>query len=251
MLTYADVNTWTSYRVVEWLKSLFEETDWLNAENIIKNNINGKKLLLLTGHDLRDLGIVRVGRQEAVLEAIEDLRFQNYSAKEITLQTYILRVACQANSLRACLELDKQKLASDDNNQTGPANDASNRSSVAKQIVSLETLTTVSNIVSNVQLIADILGRPPFARQGNYRPMRSLLLALSIELTSTAQRDQFVERPNDIIKKCCRTLADNCDRIVEGTEDFLLIQQLPVANLNDEREANRVQSMSNVQRCNH
>lgn len=227
MLTLMNVNAWTPHRVNEWLLGLFDDSEWLDTEIILKNNIGGKELLLMTAQDLKELGVTKVDRQEVVLEAIEDLRFHNYSIKEMTLQTYILRVACQSNSLRARLESKQSPPSSGENksSQTVSKVDLSNgSSSVSKQIVSLDTLTAVSNIVGTVKQIADVIGRPPFTRHGDYRSMRSLLLALSIELTSTAQRDQFVERPNDIIRKSCRTLADYCDRIVEGTRDPLLIQ---------------------------
>ncbi len=54
--------------------------------------------------------------------------------------------------------------------------------------------------------------------------MRKTILRLSIELASTAQRDQFVEKPNDVIKKSCITLAELCDRVVQELNDSLAIQ---------------------------
>jgi len=54
--------------------------------------------------------------------------------------------------------------------------------------------------------------------------VRKTILRLSIELASTAQRDQFVEKPNDVIKKSCITLAELCDRIVQELNDSLAIQ---------------------------
>ena len=41
---------------------------------------------------------------------------------------------------------------------------------------------------------------------------------------STAQRDQFVDRPNDIIITNCLTFAGLCDRIVQDLHDSLAIQ---------------------------
>lgn len=41
---------------------------------------------------------------------------------------------------------------------------------------------------------------------------------------STAQRDQFADRPNDFISEKCRTFAGLCDRIVQDIHDSLSIQ---------------------------
>lgn len=53
--------------------------------------------------------------------------------------------------------------------------------------------------------------------------MRKQILKLSIELASTAQRDQFVDKPNDIIKTNLQTLADLCDKVVRELNDPLAI----------------------------
>lgn len=222
MLTLINVNAWTPHKVNDWLLGLFDNPSCLKTENIIKSNITGKKLLLLTAQDLKELGFTKVDHQEVVLGAIENLRFHNYSVRELTLQSYILKLACQSNSLQARLE---SKQPSPGELINGPSsNNHNNELSVSKQTVSLDTLTAVSDIAGTVKQIADVLSRPPFTRHGDYRSMRSLLLVLSIELTSTAQRDQFVERPNDVIRESCRTLSVYCDRIVEGTRDPLLIE---------------------------
>ena len=54
--------------------------------------------------------------------------------------------------------------------------------------------------------------------------MRKTILKLSIELASTAQRDQFVDKPNEVIENSCITLAELCDRIVQELNDSLAIQ---------------------------
>lgn len=66
--------------------------------------------------------------------------------------------------------------------------------------------------------------RYPFEGQDQYVPIRKTVLRLSIELASTAQRDQFVENPNEVIQTSCLTLAEICDRIVQEINDSLAIQ---------------------------
>lgn len=90
--------------------------------------------------------------------------------------------------------------------------------------VSIDTLTRVSKIVSIIDLIINKLYSKPFNIYCHYRTIRSLLVALSIELTSTAQRDQFVDKPNEIIEKCVKSTANYCDKISFGKIDCLFIQ---------------------------
>lgn len=69
-----------------------------------------------------------------------------------------------------------------------------------------------------------LTNRYPFESQEQYIPIRKTILKLSIELASTAQRDQFVEKPNDVIESSCINLAELCDRIVQELNDSLAIQ---------------------------
>lgn len=43
--------------------------------------------------------------------------------------------------------------------------------------------------------------RYPFVGQESYSDVRKTILKLSVELASTAQRDQFAENPHKIIKE--------------------------------------------------
>ncbi|UXI22133.1 hypothetical protein NH340_JMT08076 [Sarcoptes scabiei] len=90
--------------------------------------------------------------------------------------------------------------------------------------VSTATLYAVSDILSAVKDFISWIDRYPFDRNDRYLQTRKTILQLSIELTSTAQRDQFVQGPNEIIKKSCKELADICDRLVQQLNDSLAIQ---------------------------
>ena len=46
--------------------------------------------------------------------------------------------------------------------------------------------------------------RYPFVGQESYSDVRKTILKLSVELASTAQRDQFAENPHKIIKETVR-----------------------------------------------
>jgi hypothetical protein len=59
-----DVNSWGETDVVEWIKKISHKhnTDLIDhSEKFLNHNINGKRLLLLTKEDLRNIGISSEG----------------------------------------------------------------------------------------------------------------------------------------------------------------------------------------------
>ncbi len=59
-----DVNSWGETDVVEWIKKISHKynTDLIDYSNkFLNHNINGKRLLLLTKEDLRNIGITSEG----------------------------------------------------------------------------------------------------------------------------------------------------------------------------------------------
>lgn len=227
MLTNIDIEKWSTKKVIDWLVGVCDDSSWLDRNKLVASNVSGKELLLMTANDIEKLGAKRVNVQECIIEAIEKLRIYKSNQTIETLQSRILCLSCQARSLHRQLVLENSNENSPPDTKLETitlAADFNPGVSRKKQKVSLITLSSVSNIVRTVQHITSILSSSPFSRYDDYKTMKSLLLALSIELTSTAQRDQFVEKPNDILEKSSKALADYCDRIVYGTRDFLLIQ---------------------------
>lgn len=124
----------------------------------------------------------------------------------------------------------------------------SQASTVKRNKVSTKTLFDVCDILSAAKTFISWIDRYPFDGQEIYIPIRKTILKLSIELgkfyscfflliflvlrlliflcisASTAQRDQFVDRPNEIILTNCLTFANLCDRIVQNLHDSLAIQ---------------------------
>ena len=242
-----NVNNWSSQQVTDWLSGLCDDSLWLNRDYIINNNLKGDKLLLMTADELKHLGAIKVDLQEKILEAIETFRYYSFCPGD-TLQIYMHKLSNLAGSLHSQLS-----------SQTGCVNFPPNSQSkeLHSKFVSLETLSLVSAIVQQVYQITDLLVHHPFSKYHVYRSMKSFLLVFSIELTSTAQRDEFVERPNDILKESSRALADYCDRTVYGTKDPLLIQpfQFVKVRISKDPKANEigliVRSQSNTNGTKH
>lgn len=235
MLNHLNIKDWTPFKVRDWLKGVCDETSWLRSDMLVKGNIGGEQLIMMTSQDLKNLGATKVNLQEHILEAIENLIHYDTCLTRETLQTSILRLACQSRSLQRQLAYEHSSKKEDI--VLTPEMNGTNILPT-KQRVSLDTLTSVSAIVATVSYITDVLNCLPFSKYDDYRSMKSLLLALSIELTSTAQRDQFVERPNDILEKSSKVLADYCDKIVQGTRDPLLIQPFQLETVKIKKNPN-------------
>lgn len=68
------------------------------------NEIKGQTLLNIRPYELEELGIVSIGHQEIVLEAVEQLRSFNYDLEKENLQYLALRVATMSKNLKNQLE---------------------------------------------------------------------------------------------------------------------------------------------------
>lgn len=90
--------------------------------------------------------------------------------------------------------------------------------------LSTDTLSSVVDLLSAVRDYISWVDRYPFDGNSKHMQTRKTVLQISIELASTAQRDQFVQGPNEIIKNGCKKLADICDRQVQEMHDSLAMQ---------------------------
>ena len=210
----------------------------------MNNNVNGCRLLLLTADDLVNLNVLKKGHQEIILEGVDLLKQLHYNFSTETLQSQALRLGCKSRSLFNQLKQDEEETAAavaeaqaaaaataNEKPAKGKAHhqqqvlmDAA-RKELPKKVdrVSTATLIAVSEIVLSVKQFISWIDRYPFSSQDMYLPIRRTILCHSIELASTAQRDQFVEAPNKVIRAACLSLADLCDRIVQDVSDSLAI----------------------------
>lgn len=90
--------------------------------------------------------------------------------------------------------------------------------------VSTATLHSVTEILSSVKEFMSWLDRYPFDGNEKYAETRKTVLRCAIELASTAQRDQFVQYPNDVIRERCLEVAEQCDKLIQRLSDSLAMQ---------------------------
>jgi sterile alpha motif and leucine zipper-containing kinase AZK len=73
-----DINGWTQQDVADWVVSLGLPELTQYADLFVKNNITGKRLFMLTGDDLLQIGILSVGHRRELLDEIGKLKKENY-----------------------------------------------------------------------------------------------------------------------------------------------------------------------------
>lgn len=236
-MAYLDLSAWSAEHVVSWIRGLHQSLETITLESVIRNRINGKRLVLLAGQDLVELiKPLKVEALQAILVGIKLLSYMSYTSNQETLQSLTLNLACQARYLYNQLiqaELSPRLLPVSTTITTPVTGTSKNRfdftkvdsnvqiNQSMKQRVSLETLDSVSTIVDQILSIVNWLNSTglPLKQPEFNKDFKSIVLRVAVELTSTAQRDQFVEQPNDIIKKTSKFLADYCEWVVLAIND--------------------------------
>lgn len=242
-MAYIDVGSWLPGHVVSWIHGLHCSLEKTSLGQLIRAKVNGNKLMLMTAQDLVELiPDIKCESLEAINSGIHSLRYLNYNTNKETLQSLTLNLACQARYLYNQLiqaELSPRLLPVSTTTATPMTGNSKNRFDFAKvdsnmqinqstkQRVSLETLDCVSKIVDQILYAVDWLNSTGLTSDSLpkfNKDFKSIVLRVAVELTSTAQRDQFVEQPNDVIKKTSKFLADYCEWVVLAIDDSDFIQ---------------------------
>lgn len=241
-MAYVDVTSWSAEHVVGWLRGLHPSLVSVPMDLVIQNHMNGKRLLLSGVQEILDLlPPIKIETSLAISEGLKLIQHLTSNATRDTLQLLTLNLSCAIRYLQNQLihaEHSPRILPVSVTSASPMTGTGKNRFDFAKvdsniqinqstkQRVSLETLECVSIVVDRMLQVIDwinsldqISGLNRFKRD-----FKDILLRVSIELVSTAQRDQFVDRPNNILKRTSRFLADYADWIVLSIDDPDFIQ---------------------------
>ncbi|XP_072755267.1 uncharacterized protein Cnk [Anoplolepis gracilipes] len=199
-MAYVNVAEWKTDQVCEWLKGL-DNSILPYVHSFMNHSVNGQQLLSLQPEDLEYLGVLKLGHQEIILEAVEYLRNFHYELDRENLQLLALRLSCQAHSLHN--ELSRQ---------------------TDSKPVTTQTLSDVASVVMAVKPLVRWLDRPPFCGQLVYNDKKAELMKLSLEMATCAQRDRFAEKPIEEIRTTCDQLAKLADYIIQDTDDPMILQ---------------------------
>ncbi|XP_015591697.1 uncharacterized protein LOC107266083 isoform X2 [Cephus cinctus] len=199
-MAYVNVAEWKTDQVCEWLKGL-DNSVLPYVHSFTNHGVNGQQLLSLRPEDLEHLGVLKLGHQEIILEAVEYLRNFHYELDRENLQLLALRLSCQAHSLHN--ELSRQ---------------------TDSKPVMTQTLSDVASVMTAVKPLVRWLDRPPFSGQLEYNDKKAELLKLSLEMATCAQRDRFAEKPIEEIRTTCGELAKLADYIIQDISDPMILQ---------------------------
>ncbi|KAL0110356.1 hypothetical protein PUN28_013781 [Cardiocondyla obscurior] len=169
--------------------------------SFLNHSINGHQLLNLQPQDLEDLGVVKLGHQEIILEAVEYLRRFHYELDKENLQLLALRLSSQAYSLHKelCRQYDSEPLTT-------------------------QTLSDVASIMMVVKPLVRWMDYPPFSGHIEYHSKKVELMKISIEMATCAQRDRFAEKPVREIRKICSKLTRLAEYIIQDITDPIILQ---------------------------
>nr|XP_012144289.1 PREDICTED: uncharacterized protein LOC100882812 isoform X2 [Megachile rotundata] len=199
-MAYVNVAEWKTDQVCEWLKGL-DNSVLPYVHSFMNHSVNGQQLLNLRPEDLEHLGVLKLGHQEIILEAVEYLRNFHYELDRENLQLLALRLSCQAHSLQN--ELSRQ---------------------TDSKPVTTQTLSDVASVIMAVKPLVRWLDRPPFSGQLEYNDKKAELMKLALEMATCAQRDRFAEKPIEEIRTICGQLAKLADYIIQDITDPMILQ---------------------------
>ncbi|XP_052088108.1 CNK3/IPCEF1 fusion protein-like isoform X1 [Mytilus californianus] len=206
---------WSPALVSDWIKGLDEATPQY-ADLILEHGIGGRKLLMLTHYDLEKIGINKLGHQELILEAVDLLKTLRYGYDTENLQYLALQLGCKAKSLQ------REVQASSSENNPNAANVSKHSTSHDK--LSVNILSSVSDLITSLKSIVNWLDRTPFEAIYELCLVRNSIVKIGIELVSNSQREtQLTDIENNIIKSC-DNLSKVCDELVIKNRDPLVIQ---------------------------
>ncbi|KYN02475.1 Connector enhancer of kinase suppressor of ras 3 [Cyphomyrmex costatus] len=188
------------------MRSLFHATGLDNTihpyiHSFLNHNVNGQQLLNIQSEDLERLGVIKLGHQEIILNAMEYLRSFHYELDKENLQLLALRLSSQAHSLHK--ELCRQKNS---------------------ESVSTQTLSDVASIMMVVKPLVRWMDYPPFNGHIEYHAKKVELMKMSIEMATCAYRDRFAEKPVQEIRTICSQLATLADYIIQDITDPMILQ---------------------------
>ncbi|XP_012062412.1 PREDICTED: uncharacterized protein LOC105625698 [Atta cephalotes] len=199
-MAYVNIAEWKADQVCEWLKGL-DNTIHPYIHSFLNHDVNGQQLLNIQSQDLERLGVIKLGHQEIILNAVEYLRNFHYELDKENLQMLALRLSSQAHSLHK--ELCRQKNS---------------------ESVSTQTLSDVASIMMVVKPLVRWMDYPPFNGHIEYHAKKVELMKISIEMATCAQRDRFAEKPVQEIRTTCSQLATLADYIIQDIVDPMILQ---------------------------
>ncbi|XP_047244369.1 connector enhancer of kinase suppressor of ras 3 isoform X2 [Girardinichthys multiradiatus] len=169
-----------------------------------QQQVDGEKLLRMTHQELLSLGVVRVGHQELVLEAVDLLCSLNYGVEADSLKILVGTMRTAHHNLSSAVMQRRKNPEYQNKNSHQPSN---------------EFLSAVVDLIAAAKSLLAWLDRSPLTSPNDFTSTRSRIIQLCLELTSTVQKDCTVYEMEEKILEVSKALNAVCEKTVQATCD--------------------------------
>ncbi|KAF6730333.1 Connector enhancer of kinase suppressor of ras 3 [Oryzias melastigma] len=166
--------------------------------------INGEKLLRMSHQELLSLGVDRVGHQELVLEAVDLLCSLNCGVELDNLKTLLGKMRTAHQNLICAVSQRRRNPAYQHKNSHQPSS---------------PFLTAVMDLIGASKSLLAWLDRSPVTSPKDFTSIKSRIIQLCLELTSTVQKDCTVYHMEEKILEVSQALNSVCEKTVQVTSD--------------------------------
>ncbi|XP_030052421.1 connector enhancer of kinase suppressor of ras 3 [Microcaecilia unicolor] len=202
------VTKWSPAQVLEWMKGLDDSLQQY-IPNFEREKINGEQLLKISNQDLEELGIIRIGHQELVLEAVDLLCALNYGLETDNMKKLVLKLRASSSNLRNYISSRRKSASYDGNSSRKPSN---------------EFLTSVVELIGAAKALLAWLDRTPFTGITDFSATKNKIIQLCLDLTTTVQQECTVSEMEEKVLKVSKILNGICDETMKFTTDPLMSQ---------------------------
>ncbi|XP_034018318.1 connector enhancer of kinase suppressor of ras 3-like [Thalassophryne amazonica] len=197
------VSLWSPQQVVDWMRGL-EDSLQQYVPSFQRQQVDGEKLLRMSHQELLTLGVLRVGHQELVLEAVDLLCALNYGVESDNLQTLVQKMKAAHLSLKGAVSKRRKNPAYHGKNSHQPSNDF---------------LTAVVELIGAAKSFLGCLDRRSVTGTSDLSSMKSRIIQLCLELTSTVQKDCTIYQMEEKSMEMSQALNSICEQTVQMTSD--------------------------------
>ncbi|XP_047244370.1 connector enhancer of kinase suppressor of ras 3 isoform X3 [Girardinichthys multiradiatus] len=197
------VNGWSPQQVDDWMRGLDDSLQQY-IPSFQQQQVDGEKLLRMTHQELLSLGVVRVGHQELVLEAVDLLCSLNYGVEADSLKILVGTMRTAHHNLSSAVMQRRKNPEYQNKNSHQPSN---------------EFLSAVVDLIAAAKSLLAWLDRSPLTSPNDFTSTRSRIIQLCLELTSTVQKDCTVYEMEEKILEVSKALNAVCEKTVQATCD--------------------------------
>ncbi|KAM3602309.1 uncharacterized protein V6R79_001671 [Siganus canaliculatus] len=197
------VSKWSPQQVVDWMRGLDDGLQQY-VDSFQQQQVDGEKLLRMSHQELLSLGVMRVGHQELVLEAVDLLCALNHGVESDNLKTLVAQMRAAHHGLSSAVSQRRKNPAYHSRICHQPSNGF---------------LTAVVELIAAAKNLLAWLDRTPLTSANDFSSTKGRIIQLCLELTSTVQKDCTVYEIEEKILEVSRSLNSICEKTVQATAD--------------------------------